>query len=116
KLINQLRELGHARRINGRTLSGRDVLCEERGDLFVAVLGRSHRLDDVAGVSRMVVAVVADEAAAVRIGSEERALAFLRRDESPHTIFVAFDLVRREELAPLIKRERARSLLLVDRV
>ena len=57
-------------RLLGRIERG-DVIGEQLDDVRVAVLGRRHRLHDVAVVARMVVAVVADELAVGVVRGEE---------------------------------------------
>ena len=85
QLIVERRRPATARRASRcrllRRIERRDVVGEQRDDVRVAVLRRGHRLDDVAVVARMVVAVVADELAvgvvrgeeAVRVGLEREA-------------------------------------------
>ena len=64
QLVVQLRDQRLPRRFALRLLrriERRNVIVEQRDDVRVAVLRRRHRLDDVAVVARMVVAVVGDE-------------------------------------------------------
>src|SRR5690606_38325003 len=56
----------------------RKLAAEQDDHIGIAVLGGCHRLHHVAGVARMVVAIVADEPSIAVVGGEEPHLAALR--------------------------------------
>src|SRR3712207_8936910 len=63
---------------SGRAIfDGGDLVREQRADVLVAVLRGGHRLDDVAGVDGVVVAVVADEARSEEHTSELQSRQYL---------------------------------------
>ena len=82
----------------------------------ISVLRRRHRLDDIAGVFRMIVAVIADEFAFVFVRREESCLAFSAFDDVQFSVAVSLDLERLKELPPLVHLECARLFLFVNDV
>src|SRR5947208_3230750 len=84
--------------------SGAELPLEERDDVRVAIFRRGHRLDDVAGVLWMVVAVERDALRAALVSGEE-ALTF---DQ-----LIARDRVRLEKLSVFVELERAGVLFFV---
>ena len=88
-------------------------------DVRIPILGAGHGLDDIAGIHGVVVAVDADVFAVLGIGRQRRRSADLGPARVVHGLErdLAIDparLVTLEELA--VHLERARVLLLVDRV
>ena len=79
----------------------------------VAVLRRRHRLDDVAGVARVVVAVVGDELAVV-LYEVKKPFASGSSAKLPSASFDRAEAL--EELLPAVELERARVLFLVGDV
>jgi hypothetical protein len=86
----------------------RQIVFEEGHHFAIAVLGRRHRLDDVPGVSRVVVAVVADEATVPVVRGEETVRI---RHQVESTVVVARDVVGLEELLLAVQLKRAGGFL-----
>ncbi len=82
---------------------------------LVALLGGGHRLHDVPGVVRMVVAVEGDHASVLLIGSEEPHFALRGRHRHAAAILLLDDMVF-EELFPFVQSERAGMLPFVHGV
>ena len=110
--VKDLRRVSALRQIAAR----RELFGKYLHHALVAVLGRRHRLDDIAGILRMVVAVVADEFALMLVGREKSRLAFFGLDHVEIPVAVFDQLVRLEELPPLVHLECAGLFLLVNDV
>ena len=108
--MRQLVPFGQAK---ARTLN---FIGKDLDDFWIAVLCRRHRFDDVAGVFRMVVAVVADEFAVVLVDGEKSRFAFWRFDGVQFAVAVSLDLERLEKLPPFVHFERAGLFLFVNDV
>ena len=92
------------------------LLREQFDDVRIAILCRRHRLDDVAGVTRMVVAVERDEFLAtggVLIGREKTGVG--ARIDFDELLRVTHGEALKE-LVPLVELERARVFFLIDDV
>ena len=97
--------------LRGR-IERRQLAREQPRDMRKAVLGRRHRLDDVAGVTRMVVAVITDEFSGGVVGREET-IRVRHQLEYP----VLFDdLMRLKEFLLRVERERSLRLVLAGDV
>ena len=75
-----------------------DVVLKGAGDFEVAILRARHRLDDIAGVVRMIVAEEADVTALVGVGGEEADFVFSRGDQPPRSVAGV------GTLAPVVRR------------
>ena len=91
----------------------RQIAREQFHDVRKTVLRRRHRFDDVAGVTRVVVAVVRHEPSVPIVGREEPAGIRLQREPS---VAVVHDRVRLEELLFRVELKRAWAFLLVGDV
>src|SRR5262249_50385378 len=91
--------------------------CEKTCDIREAIPRGGHRFNDVAGVLRRVITVIADEASVLAVRSEESAGSLfssgLQRNGSA---FSSHRPVRSEELLLAVHPERARILLLIRNV
>ena len=91
------------------------LLGEEGDDVRIAVLRAGHRLDDAAGVVRVVVAVEGHGVPVLQVAREE-ALARLARGERGVALRVDRGRVRAEVVPAVVELEGARVLALVDDV
>ena len=89
-------------------------LGKQLDNLCIAVLRRSHRFHNIAGVLRMVVAVIRNKLSFVLVRCEESSLALVDRHRVEISIAVLRQAIRLEKLTPFVELERARFLLLVN--
>src|SRR4029079_357054 len=77
------------------------LVFKKLNDSFISVLCRGHRLNDIASVFRVIIAVVRDELPVVFVRSKKTFFAFLYGYHAKLAIRISVELVRQEKLPPL---------------